>query len=247
MQNKEKNVTCGLFATVLVLGLAGGDAYAEGKSLWQKISDFFSPMETVEGEGPLYDQLRSLDSEIGRTEGKYSRERRRGNKARFQRQLDSLQLIRDSLVVEIKKQQAADSVAKVQNAALPKSPATVASGAVDVQGAVATVVEKPADAKPLSGVTIDSATVAASTPAASVAKGSAAGALATDSASASATLGAKQNVACTHDTVYVRDTVYVHDTLYVMLANKPEPQRSKDATGGTLKNSAVKKETAPAK
>lgn len=230
MQNKEKKVLCGLLTAVMGLGLAGGDAYAEDRSLWQKISDFFSPMETVEGEGPLFDQLRDLDSEIGKTEGKYSRERRKGNKARYQKQLDSLQVVRDSLVAVIKKQQAADSVAKAQNAALPKSSATVASSA---------------EAKSLSNATVVSATVAGSE--APAVDGAAAGALVVNPTSATTVSEASQSVACAHDTVYVRDTVYVHDTLYVMLANKPEPQRSNDATGGTLKNSAVKKESAPAK
>lgn len=244
MQNKEKKVLCGLLTAVMGLGLAGGDAYAEDRSLWQKISDFFSPMETVEGEGPLFDQLRDLDSEIGKTEGKYSRERRKGNKARYQKQLDSLQVVRDSLVAVIKKQQAADSVAKAQNAALPKSSATVASSAAEVHSETAAVASS-AEAKSLSNATVVSATVAGSE--APAVDGAAAGALVVNPTSATTVSEASQSVACAHDTVYVRDTVYVHDTLYVMLANKPEPQRSNDATGGTLKNSAVKKESAPAK
>ena len=75
---------------------------AEEKSMWQKFVNFFSPSPTLEGEGPLYDQLKELDSKITKTEGKYSRERRPGNKARLKKELEELREQRNKLVEKIK-------------------------------------------------------------------------------------------------------------------------------------------------
>lgn len=220
MQIKDKYLVRGLWVAGLSLGILGSDACAEGKSLWQKISDFFSPGETIEGDGPMFDQLRDLDSEIGKVEGKYSRERRQVNKRFYQKQLDSLQVVRDSLVVEIKKQQAADSVAKAQNV-LPKSGVAEVRSSASVgaksSDAVATL---PTSSEPLSSA--------------------ATGAVGAAPATASVASVAPQSVACAHDTVYVRDTVYVHDTLYVMLANKPVAPQQNEATSGTQKKSVEK-------
>lgn len=80
--------------------------------MWSKFVDFFSPTPTIEGDGPLYDELRELDNKISRTEGKFSRERRPGNKTRLRKELDKLKADREKLVVRIKeeeKKQAATS------------------------------------------------------------------------------------------------------------------------------------------
>ncbi len=89
-------------ATLLALGLASL-SHAEEKSLWQKFKDFFSPMPTVEGEGPEYDKLRELDKRINTLEGKYSRERRPNNKANIKKELDSLKAERAALEEQIRK------------------------------------------------------------------------------------------------------------------------------------------------
>lgn len=82
---------------------------AEEKSMWQKFVNFFSPSPTLEGEGPLYDQLKELDSKITKTEGKYSRERRPGNKARLKKELEELREQRNKLVEKIKAGEALSS------------------------------------------------------------------------------------------------------------------------------------------
>ena len=75
---------------------------AEEKTLWQKFVDFFNPSPTLEGEGPLYDQLKELDAKISKTEGQYSRERRPGNKSRLKKELEKLRAERERLVQKIK-------------------------------------------------------------------------------------------------------------------------------------------------
>ena len=89
-------------ATLLALGLATL-SHAEEKSLWQKFKDFFSPMPTVEGEGPEYDKLRDLNKRINTLEGKYSRERRPNNKANIRKEIDALKAERDALEEELRK------------------------------------------------------------------------------------------------------------------------------------------------
>ena len=86
----------------LIVLTTTANSLAEEKSMWQKFVDFFNPSPTLEGEGPLYDQLKELDSKITKTEGKYSRERRPGNKARLKKELEELREQRNKLVERIK-------------------------------------------------------------------------------------------------------------------------------------------------
>ena len=79
----------------------------EEKSLWQKFVDWFKPAPTLEGEGPLYDELRELDSKIDRAEGRYSRERRPGNKTRLKKEIEDLRTKRDKLVEKIREEEKA--------------------------------------------------------------------------------------------------------------------------------------------
>ena len=79
----------------------------EEKSLWQKFVDWFKPAPTLEGEGPLYDELRALDSKIDRVEGRYSRERRPGNKTRLKKEIEDLRTKRDKLVERIREEEKA--------------------------------------------------------------------------------------------------------------------------------------------
>lgn len=87
------------FATILL----STNTFAEEGSLWQKFVDFFTPSESIEGEGPLYDELKELDAKISKTEGKYSRERRPGNKARLKKDLERMRSERSKLIDEIRK------------------------------------------------------------------------------------------------------------------------------------------------
>ena len=99
----SSRLTWSIFASLfLVLGIAPL-SHAEEKSLWQKFKDFFSPMPTVEGEGPEYDKLRELDKRINTLEGKYSRERRPNNKANIKKELDALKAERAALEEQIRK------------------------------------------------------------------------------------------------------------------------------------------------
>jgi len=119
-------------ATLLALGLATL-SHAEEKSLWQKFKDFFSPMPTVEGEGPEYDKLRELDKRINTLEGKYSRERRPNNKANIKKELDSLKAERAALEEQVRKnppQSSSPSAANSSVAASAQSSAAAPQGAV---------------------------------------------------------------------------------------------------------------------
>ena len=87
-------VGCALFIAVPLI-------HAEEKSMWTKFVEFFSPSSSVEGEGPLYDELRELDRKINRVEGKYARERRPMNKDRYKKELVQLKQDREALLKKI--------------------------------------------------------------------------------------------------------------------------------------------------
>ena len=133
---------------------------AEEKSMWQKFVNFFSPSPTLEGEGPLYDQLKELDSKITKTEGKYSRERRPGNKARLKKELEELREQRNKLVEKIKAGEALSSSSTGKEAPASSSqpvskPTACAHDTIFVKDTVVVhdtlyviVADKPANAAP---------------------------------------------------------------------------------------------------
>jgi len=133
---------------------------AEEKSMWQKFVNFFSPSPTLEGEGPLYDQLKELDSKITKTEGKYSRERRPGNKARLKKELEELREQRNKLVEKIKAGEALSSSSTGKEAPASSSqpvskPTACAHDTIFVKDTVVVhdtlyviVADKPASAAP---------------------------------------------------------------------------------------------------
>lgn len=128
--------------TVLTAFCVSQSAAEEEKSLWQKFVDWFKPAPTLEGEGPLYDELRELDSKIDRVEGRYSRERRPGNKTRLKKEIEDLRTKRDKLVERIREEEKAkrnqplvpppassdakanSSAVAMSSAAAPTAPAT---------------------------------------------------------------------------------------------------------------------------
>ncbi len=112
-------------ATLLALGLATL-SHAEEKSLWQKFKDFFSPLPTVEGEGPEYDKLRDLNKRINTLEGKYSRERRPNNKANIKKEIDALKAERDALEEELRKNPPQSSNSAVASTSTPASASNTA-------------------------------------------------------------------------------------------------------------------------
>lgn len=107
------------FAVCLTLLVSVG--YAEEKSMWTKFVEFFSPSSTVEGEGPLYDQVRELDRKINRVEGKYARERRPMTKDRYKKELVQLREEREALMKKIE----AEEKNKGKSSAVAKSSSSV--------------------------------------------------------------------------------------------------------------------------
>ena len=187
----------GLVSVILVV-LAVSIAHAEEKSLWSKFVDFFTPSSEVEGDGPLYDELRELDRKIHRVEGKYARERRPMTKDRYKKELAQLKEQREFLLKKIELEKTKGSSSSQSSSSKP------ISSSVKEQSS--------------SSLTLSSANVSSSTEISS----------SSESAPVTAsTVVADSSVACKPDTVYVRDTVVVHDTLYVMLAPKPEPASEK--------------------
>ena len=104
--------------------------HAEEKSMWTKFVEFFSPSSTVEGEGPLYDELRELDRKINRVEGKYARERRPMNKDRYKKELAQLKQERETLLKKIEAEEKnkgkSSSVVALSSSAVAKSSSSLA-------------------------------------------------------------------------------------------------------------------------
>ena len=191
MQNLKLKSICGSFVALFCLGSLN-DANAEERSMWQRFANFFTPTGSVKGEGPIYDELKGVETQIDKIEVQYSRERRPGNKTRYRKQLDSLRNVRDSLITVIEKMPS--SVTSVSSSSVAKSVPNVAQPS---SGALSSAVSSAAQ----SSSAADSATVAASS---------------------SANAACVHDTIFVHDTLVVRDTVVIHDTLYVVLANKPK-------------------------
>lgn len=111
----------GRIGFVVCLTLLVSVGYAEEKSMWTKFVEFFSPSSTVEGEGPLYDQVRELDRKINRVEGKYARERRPMTKDRYKKELVQLREEREALMKKIE----AEEKNKGKSSAVAKSSSSV--------------------------------------------------------------------------------------------------------------------------
>lgn len=185
--------------------VCSSSASAEGKSLWQSFVDFFSPTSEVEGDGPLYDELRELDRKINRVEGKYARERRPMQKDRYKKELKQLHEEREALLKKIEAGKTAgtssSSVVASSSSAKVASSSSVSSSSFSSSSEE--ISSSATESSSSSELVVSSA--------------------ATDSVVAPVVYANQSvTVVCKPDTVYVRDTVVVHDTLYVMLAPKPE-------------------------
>ena len=108
---KFKSV-CGVVALVCLVAtnLVWGEG--EKRGFFDSFANFFTPSGSVKGEGPVYDELRGVESQIDKIEVQYSRERRPGNKTRYRKQLDSLRNVRDSLITVIEKMPSGVNVAQ---------------------------------------------------------------------------------------------------------------------------------------
>ena len=192
MQKLKFKSVCG--AVVLVCLAATNLVWGDGekRGFFDSFTNFFTPTGSIKGEGPVFNELKGVETQIDKIEVQYSRERRPGNKTRYRKQLDSLRNVRDSLISVIEK--------------MPTSSAAVAisSSANVAQSSAA-----------LSNVAQSSSSVAAPVPAANSSS-------AAVPASSAANVACARDTVFVHDTLVVRDTVVIHDTLYVVLANKPE-------------------------
>ena len=212
MQNLKFNSICKVF-TVLVCFIALDCAWGEERSVWQRFVNFFTPSGSIQGEGPIFDELRGVESQIDKIEVQYTRERRPGNKTRYRKQLDSLRSVRDSLITVIEKMPVSGSV--VSSSVMVQS--------VSSNGVQSSAVLSSADVPASSSLPASSSSAIETVPA---------------TATAAVPAVASAEAVCVHDTVFVhdtlvvRDTVVIHDTLYVVLANKPEASAPKEKKNG---------------
>jgi len=199
MQKFKLKSVCGAFVAVFCLGCLS-NVNAEERSFLQRFANFFTPSGSVKGEGPVFDELRGVESQIDKVETQYSRERRPGNKTRYRKQLDSLRNVRDSLITVIEK--------------MPASSATVASSSS--AKVVPSNVSSSSVAKSVPNVAQSSAGAVLSSSSALPS------AVSSSAQLSSASVACVRDTVFVHDTLVVRDTVVIHDTLYVVLANKPK-------------------------
>ena len=124
MQNLKLKSICGAFVALFCLGCLNS-VNAEERTFLQRFANFFTPSGSIKGEGPIFDELKGVESQIDKIEVQYTRERRAGNKTRYRKQLDSLRNVRDSLITVIEKMPSG-SVAATSSSSLSSSAAKVA-------------------------------------------------------------------------------------------------------------------------
>ena len=130
MLNIKFKSICKVF-TLFVCLVSLNSAWGEERSFWQRFANFFTPTGSVKGEGPVFDELRSVESQIDKIEVQYSRERRPGNKTRYRKQLDSLRNVRDSLITVIEKMPTSSAVVATSSSAkIAQSSAAQSSSSV---------------------------------------------------------------------------------------------------------------------
>ena len=120
-----KSVCCVVALVCLVsLDVAWGEGETK-RGFFDSFANFFTPSGSIQGEGPVFDELKGVETQIDKIEVQYSRERRPGNKTRYRKQLDSLRNVRDSLIVVIGKI-SSGSVAVNSSASVSSSAAKLA-------------------------------------------------------------------------------------------------------------------------
>ena len=131
---------CGVLTVFFCLGFLN-DANAEERSFLQRFANFFTPSGSVKGDGPVFEELRSVESQIDKVEVQYSRERRPGNKTRYRKQLDSLRNVRDSLITVIEKMPTSSAVVATSSSAnVAQSSAALSSATQSSSSAAAPAV-----------------------------------------------------------------------------------------------------------
>ena len=138
MQNLNfKSVCKVLIALVFFVSLSV--AWGEGETkrgFFDSFTNFFTPTGSIKGEGPVFDELKGVETQIDKIEVQYSRERRPGNKTRYRKQLDSLRNVRDSLIVVIGKISSASVSSSAAKLAVSQSVSSTAVAMSSVANAV---------------------------------------------------------------------------------------------------------------
>ncbi|MBP5246710.1 MAG: hypothetical protein J6Z31_02495 [Fibrobacter sp.] len=188
-----------LISTLSVLVSASFAAEStKKKSLWDSISEFFSPRVQAEKEGPLYKELADIDNEIQDVQWRYGRERRAVKKNRYKIRLQELHVSRDSL---------ADLIEKYETGKLSSAVQPVSSSVVQVPSSSSVQAKSSSSA-------LSSSQELSSSSADSVAASSSS--LETVAVEVPACPQRVDSVVVTTTiTKFVRDTVFVHDTLVV--------------------------------
>ena len=166
------------------------------KSLWDTISDFFSPRVHAEKDDPLYQELADIDNEIQDVQWRYGRERRAVKKNRYKIRLQELHASRDSLAEVIEKYEAGKLSSAAQPVSSAYSSSAVSSSSLESSS---------------SSETSSSSEVSSSSEASSSSEISNASAV----SQAPCPQRVDSVVVTTTITKFVRDTVVVHDTLVV--------------------------------
>lgn len=152
MQNFKFKSVCGVVALVCLVST--NIAWSEGGSkrgFFDSFVNFFTPSGSVQGEGPIFDELKGVETQIDKIEVQYSRERRPGNKTRYRKQLDSLRNVRDSLITVIEKMPFGVNVAQ-SSAALSSAAQSSSSVLLNTAGSSAS--------KPISSAAVPASSAA---------------------------------------------------------------------------------------
>ena len=152
MQNLKFKSVCGVVALVCLVST--NIAWSEGGSkrgFFDSFVNFFTPSGSVQGEGPIFDELKGVETQIDKIEVQYSRERRPGNKTRYRKQLDSLRNVRDSLITVIEKTPSGVNVAQ-SSAALSSAAQSSSSVLLNTAGSSAS--------KPISSAAVPASSAA---------------------------------------------------------------------------------------
>ena len=152
MRNLKFKSVCGVVALVCLVST--NIAWSEGGSkrgFFDSFVNFFTPSGSVQGEGPIFDELKGVETQIDKIEVQYSRERRPGNKTRYRKQLDSLRNVRDSLITVIEKMPSGVNVAQ-SSAALSSAAQSSSSVLLNTAGSSAS--------KPISSAAVPASSAA---------------------------------------------------------------------------------------